>query len=219
MKITALVVGATGLVGNQLLKQLLQDSRFDCVVVFTRRDTGITNSKLQQHIVDFDHPENWKKLLFGDVLYSALGTTLKTAGSKSEQYKVDYTYQYNIAKYAAAQGVRKYVLVSAAGSSPDSKIFYSRMKGELERDIKKLPFETIHILRPGMLEGNREHKRAGEQLGATIMKAVALLPGLGALKPVKGTEVAKAMINLAFKQGEGIHSHGMSAIFRLAIRV
>ena len=152
----------------------------------------------------------------GDVLYSAMGTTLKAAGGKAAQYKIDYTYQHEVAKVAAAHNVPVYILVSAAGADPGSKIFYSRMKGELERDVKKLPFDTIHIVRPGMLGSGRKEVRGGEQLGIGVMKAIALIPGLGSLKPIDGKEVAQAMINATFKQGQGIRSYTMGGVFKLA---
>ena len=213
---TAIVIGATGLVGNELVQQLLKDSRFDKVKVFVRRSMKIVNNKLEEHIVDFETPDSWKKNVTGDVLYSAMGTTLKAAGSKEAQYKIDYTYQYQVARMAANNNVGQYVLVSAAGSSVDSKIFYSKMKGELERDVKKLPFDTIHIIRPGMLAGERREARSGEKIGIGIMNLVAMIPGLHRLKPIQGAEVARAMINATFKHVIGIHSYTMSEVYQLA---
>ncbi len=213
---TAIVIGATGLVGSNLVELLLRDTRFERVRVFARKSTGLKNNKLEEHIVSFDDTESWKRKLTGDVLYSAMGTTLKVAGSKDAQYKIDYTYQYNVAKAAAANNVPEYVLVSSAGSNPDAKIFYSRMKGELERDVKKLPFETIHIIRPGMLGSGRKENRKGEQIGISLMNAISIIPGLGGLKPIAGREVAQAMINATFKQKVGIHSYTMDGVFKLA---
>jgi len=213
---TAIVIGATGLVGRQLVTLLLRDTRFEKVRIFVRRSTDITNEKLEEHIINFDEPDNWKKLVTGDVLYSALGTTLKAAGSKEAQYKIDYTYQYCFAKIAAANGVKEYVLISAAGSTPNSKIFYSRMKGELERDIKKLPFETIHIIRPGMLAGERVEVRTGEKLWIGVMNTVGIIPGLHSLKPIQGNEVARAMVNATFRHVTGIHTYTMGEVFKLA---
>ncbi len=213
---TAIVIGATGYVGSRLVALLLRDSRFEKVKVLVRKSTGIANAKLEEHVVDFDQPDTWKKFVTGDVLYSAMGTTLKAAGSKDAQYKIDYTYQYQAAKAAVAHNVPVYVLVSAAGADPASKIFYSRMKGELERDIKKLPFETIHIIRPGMLGSGRKEVRGGEQIGIGVMKAISLIPGLGSLKPIDGKEVAQAMINATFKPVQGIHNYTMGVVFKLA---
>ena len=213
---TAIVIGATGLVGKNLVELLLKDTRFEKVKVFVRKSTGITNGKLEEHIVNFDQPDSFRKMIAGDVLYSAMGTTLKAAGSKEAQYKIDYTYQYQIAKMAVANGVKEYILISAAGSSASSGIFYSRMKGELERDVKKLPFETIHIIRPGMLAGHRDHARAGENIGVSIMNVIAMIPGLGKLKPIQGIEVARAMVNATFRQASGIHTYTMGEVFKLA---
>ncbi len=215
---TAIVIGATGLVGSNLVNMLLKDSRFEQVKVLVRRPMEIANDKLEQHVVDFDAPDNWKKLVTGDVLYSAMGTTLRQAGSKAAQYKIDYMYQYQVAKAAAANGVPEYVLISAAGSNPDSAVFYSRIKGELERDVQKLPFETIHIIRPGMLAGEREKVRTGELLGVGVMNVLSMIPGLKKLKPIQGKEVARAMLNATFRHVVGIHSYTMGDVAKLAVR-
>ena len=127
MNKTAIIIGATGLVGNNLLQQLLLDNDFSSVKIFVRRATGISHSKLKEFIIDFDKLELSKSDISGDVLFSCMGTTLKQAGSKSMQYKVDFTYQYQFAKLADENGVPDYLLISAASSSSKSKIFYSRM--------------------------------------------------------------------------------------------
>jgi uncharacterized protein YbjT (DUF2867 family) len=215
---TAIVIGATGLVGRELVGLLLKDTRFSAVKIFVRRSAGIVHDKLEEFIVNFDEPEKWKKWLTGDVLYSAMGTTLRKAGSKDAQYKIDYTYQYQTAKAATANGVKQYVLISAAGSNTKSGVFYSRMKGELERDVKLLPFETIHIIRPGMLAGERTEVRDGERFFTGVMNAVSFIPGLGKLKPISGIQVACAMINATFRHVVGIHSYTMGEVFSLAAR-
>lgn len=215
---TAIVVGASGLVGGELLRLMLRDSRFESVRVFVRASMDITHEKLEEFIVNFDELDNWKKWLKGDVLYSALGTTIRKAGSRDAQYLVDYTYQYNVAKAAAANGIGEYVLVSAAGASDKSKLFYLKMKGELEREVRKLPFETIHIVKPGMLAGGRNEVRGGEQLGATILKALSVIPGLAKLRPIEGVEVARAMINGTFRHVVGIHSYSLQEVKKLAER-
>jgi uncharacterized protein YbjT (DUF2867 family) len=215
---TAIVIGATGLVGRQLVELLLIDSRFGLVKIFTRRSTGLSHKKLEEHVVDFDDVLNWKKLVTGDVLYSAMGTTLRKAGNKENQYKVDYHYQYQVARAAAGNEVKEYVLVSSAGADPGSKIFYSRMKGELERDVKKLPFAAVHIIRPGILSGARYEVRVGEKIGIGIMRVLSVIPGLGNLKPIEGIQVAKAMINATFRHVIGIHAYTMGEVFKLANR-
>ncbi|MBL8913191.1 MAG: NAD(P)H-binding protein [Archangium sp.] len=190
----AIVIGSTGLVGKQLVEQLLEDARFDKVVSFARRATGKTHAKLEEHLVDFKTPDAWADKVQGDVLFSALGTTLKQAGSKEAQYEVDYTFQFNTAKAAAKNGVKDYVLVSSASASASSMLFYSRIKGELERDTEKLGFTCMTYVRPGLLGGDREKPRAGERFAEGVLDVIGWLPGLGNAKTIQGKTVAKAMI-------------------------
>jgi uncharacterized protein YbjT (DUF2867 family) len=194
----AIVLGATGLVGSHLLNLLLKDEQFDTVKVFTRRFTGIHHPKLEEYLVNFDHVEEWQHLVKGNVLFSTLGTTLKQAGSKEVQYKVDYTYQWKIAEAAARNGVGTYVLVSAANASLNSVFFYSRLKAKLERDVARLPFLNIHILRPGPLEGKREATRFWEGLFIKIMGAVRKTGMFKGMKPIPARTVAKTMVNACF---------------------
>ena len=213
---TALLIGATGLVGAHLLDQLLRDDKFEKIIVFTRRLTGQQHKKLNEVIINFDKTSEWKKQVKGDVLFSTLGTTLRKAGSKAAQYKIDYTYQYNFAEAAAQNGVPGYVLVSSAYASPSSKIFYSRMKGELERDISQLSFEHISIIRPGILAGDRKEKRLGEKLGLALMNVAYHIPGLSAWKPIHASIVARAMINAYQHPTKPVNEYTLKDVFRLA---
>lgn len=202
----ALVIGATGATGKDLVNQLLQDSEFTRVVVFVRKPLTLQHPKLSVHVVDFDKQEEWKHLVTGDVAFSCMGTTLKDAGSKEAQRKVDYDYQLNFAKSAKENGVHDFILVSAYGASPKSKIFYSRMKGELEEEIKKLHFNKLTIFSPGMLD-RHDSERTGEVLGGKIIKFANKLGILEQQKPLPTPVLAKAMINAA-----GIKSNGYSKI-------
>ncbi|MEI6945817.1 NAD(P)H-binding protein [Paraflavisolibacter sp. H34] len=213
---TAIVIGATGLVGSQVVTALLGDERIERVKIFVRRPSGRRHAKLEEFIIDFDAPRNWEHLVTGSVLFSALGTTLRKAGSKGAQFRIDYTYQYLFARAAARNGVPSYVLVSSAGASPDSRLFYSRMKGELDRDIQKLSFQKISILRPGLLTGQREETRLGEKIGAAVLNLLHRIPGLHRLKPIKGAIVAKAMIQAFFHQKDPICTYTLDEVFRRA---
>jgi uncharacterized protein YbjT (DUF2867 family) len=168
--LTALVIGATGATGTELVQQLMDDNQYTSVIVFSRRPLLVTNAKLTTHIVDFDNPQAWAHLVKGDVLFSALATTLKQAGSQKEQYKIDYTYQYQTAATAAANGVGKYVLVSAMGANAKSWLFYPRIKGELDNAASTLPFKQIHIFRPGFLLRQPDKIRPMEKLGIAIIQ-------------------------------------------------
>jgi uncharacterized protein YbjT (DUF2867 family) len=215
---TAIVIGATGLVGTQLVHLLLADTRFEKVLAFTRRSLQFKNEKLEEHIIDFDQPDQWRQLVKGDVLFSAMGTTRRQAGSKQAQYKIDYTYQYLFAEAASYNDIPAYVLVSSASASPESRIFYSRMKGELERDVKKLPFQSISLLQPSLLYGNRQQERTGERIG---FKVLGLLNKIGLFRkyrPIQGRTVAQAMLNAGFEALNGVHIYVLDEIFRLSER-
>lgn len=212
----ALVLGATGMVGKQLTQLLLSDAHWQEVHVFVRRSTGIVHPKLHEHIIDFNQPEQWRSQVQGSVLFSALGTTLAAAGGKEAQYKVDYTYQYQFAAAAATNGVARYILVSSANAAVNSFFFYSRMKGELERDAGQLPFQHISIMQPGMLAGARTEKRMGEKVALSVVGVLHHLPGLGVLKPIQAFDVARAMIVAAKTQFAKHKTYSMAALFALA---
>lgn len=194
LKKTVILIGATGLVGSKILSQLLDNEDYESVKVFHRRSTGVSHPKLEEHVIDFDDTENWKEKLTGDVLFSALGTTLKTAGSKEAQYKVDFTYQFEVAKYASENGVSKYGLVSSAGADHESSNFYQKMKGELDEAVQKLDFEKVVIVRPSILDGDRKESRLGEKIALPLMKIFCKIPGLKKYHPIKDEVVAKALI-------------------------
>ena len=195
---TAIVIGATGLVGKSLTQNLLVDERYSSVKIFTRRSLGITNPKLKEHIVDFEKLYDWKNEITGDELYSAMGTTIKKAGSKAVQYKIDFSYQYEFALAAFQNGVEKYLLVSSAGANENSGNFYLKMKGELDRKVFSLGFKNILIFRPSILAGDRNENRTGEKYGIAAMNILSrIIPPLKKYKPVEAETVAKFMINKA----------------------
>ncbi len=200
----ALVLGATGAVGKDLVEQLLKADAFERVDVFVRREVKVTSAKLVSHIVDFQHPETWARLLTGDVLFSCLGTTIKAAGSQDAQWKVDYTYQFEAAKAARANGVQKLVLVSSVGADAESKIFYSRMKGQLDEDVAKLGFPGCFILRPPSLI-RKGSDRFGEKAGVAILKGLNAIGLMRSWKPMPTEDVAAAMIRLAETGQPGTH--------------
>lgn len=198
MNLTANVIGATGLVGKQLVSQLLENEHFGKVRIFVRRDSGLSHPKLEQLIVDFADEKTWAKKLTGDVLFSALGTTLKQAGSKENQYEVDFTFNLNFAQKAKANGIENYVLVSSIGANSKSALFYTRIKGELDDTVANLGFENLTILRPSYLSGERDEKRWMEELSLPVVGFVTKLI-LKKYRPISGETVAKAMINGVLK--------------------
>lgn len=211
----ALIIGATGATGKDLVQQLLNDPDYTAVDIFVRKPLGIYNDKLKIHVVDFDQPDQWKNLVSGDVAFSCLGTTLKDAGSRDAQWKVDYNYQYNFAKSAKENNVEDFVLVSAYGADSKSKIFYSRMKGELENAVRQLHFNKITIFKPGMLE-RKDSERNGEVLGGRIIKFANKIGLLESHKPLPTQVLAKAMINSSKIKSSGYSSIKLGNIFAFA---
>ncbi|MEM6347694.1 MAG: oxidoreductase [Bacteroidota bacterium] len=192
----ALILGATGLIGQYVLSQLLTDQRYDQVVAFSRRELSQTHPKLKVVIVDFAKMEQVAEHFGGDELYCCLGTTMKKAGSEEAFKWVDYEIPYRAAKLALSQGLKHYLIVTAMGADTKSFFFYNRVKGEIERDLAALGLERLSILQPGLLLGDRDEQRLGESIAQNVSKVFSpILPN--AYKPIAGKTVAKAMIHIA----------------------
>ncbi|MBO6522892.1 MAG: NAD(P)H-binding protein [Balneolaceae bacterium] len=192
---TAIIIGATGLVGSHILQLLLSDERYSKVLVFHRRSTGVSHPKLTEHIINFDAIEDWKELLVGNELYSALGTTIKQAGSQEAQWTIDYDYQFEVAKAAAQIGVESYALVSSIGATAETGNFYLKMKGQLDEEVQELGFKKTLIVRPSFLKGERIESRFLEKIGITAAELFTKIPGLKKYKPIHAKQVAQALIN------------------------
>ncbi len=214
--LNALVIGATGLVGRHLIERLLADRRFGSVVMFVRNKSGIQHDRLTEHVIDFGKPDQWQHLVKGDVLFSALGTTRKKAGGKTQQYAVDHGYQFQFAAAAARNGVPVCVLVSAAGADRRSGFFYMRMKGQLESDIKELHFRRLVLIRPGPLKGPRKEHRIGEKIGVTIIHGLNYLGLFRKYRPIDGDTVSCAMVNASIGERTGVLSYALDELFLLA---
>lgn len=197
------VIGASGLVGQQLVAQLLEHPEFEKVRSFVRRPSEMNHPKLEEIRIDFDQPEIWNHLVQGDALFSTLGTTIKTAKTKANQYRVDFTFQYEFAKAAAGNGVGAFVLVSSMGADPKSSVFYSRIKGELEEAVAKLNFRKCIIVRPSILDGNRQEKRAGERVGLIISRFLTRFI-LKKYRPTPADVLSAKMISLSLDQTDGL---------------
>ena len=188
----AIVVGATGAVGRDLVEVLCNDPRYTEVRTFTRRELGIENPKIRPYIVDFERTEGWHDLVQGDVIFSALGTSKKQAGSKEAQYHIDHDYQMMFAQFAKKNGVRHMVLVSSAGADASSAFFYMKLKGEIENDMEALGFEGLTIVQPPSLI----RKHAKRPLETISVKALQLLNAVGlfrSMAPISTEIVAHCM--------------------------
>ncbi|MDB2362500.1 NAD(P)H-binding protein [Flavobacteriales bacterium] len=193
----ALVLGGTGASGQEIVKLLLNDSHFSRISIFVRRKVDIEHEKLDIHQIDFSRLNEYKDLVKGDILFSALGTTKSDAGSKEKQYLVDYTYQYEFAKMASDNGVPHYSLISSLGANKHSLFFYPKIKGELEESVKLLPFNTIQIFQPPSLIRQKELMRTAEKLSVKFFNRLTALGVLKSLKPLNVKDLALKMIKEA----------------------
>ena len=201
-KLHALVIGATGATGLEIVKRLLKDDIFYKVTIFVRTSPNINHKKLIIHVINFKEIEKNKDLVKGDILFSALGTTKKDAGGKKEQYLVDYIYQYEFAKIASENGVAYYTLVSSMGANEKSLFFYPKIKGKLEEAVKKLNFKKIDIFQPPMLIRQPELIRYGEKSGINILNKLNKIGILKSQKPLKVEDLAIKMISKATRASE-----------------
>ena len=196
---TALVFGASGLVGSELTNLLLSNDHYEKVKIFVRKKRDLQHPKLIQIVHPIDHPGEIAHEIKGDDLFCCLGTTMKKAGSREAFEWVDLHLTVQIASIARKNGVRKLIVVSSIGAKPDSRNFYLRTKGIMEQKILELPFENICIVRPSILLGQRTDRRIGEELGKFFIGLFSFLLS-GPLRKYKGIQaetVARAMIRLA----------------------
>lgn len=198
----ATIIGATGLIGGHLLDMLLNDASFTTVRILIRRPLEISHPKLEKNLVDFSDMESFRLALEGtDVIFCTIGTTMKKMKGDKEAYrKVDYEIAVNAARLGKANGCEKFVLVSAVGADSKSRNFYLKLKGETEEAVQASGMESVYILRPSLLIGNRKEFRAGEKLATWLMPLFAfILPAK--YRPVKAIDVAKAMVNAVKETG------------------
>lgn len=203
----ALVVGATGLIGRQLVKLLLESSRYKQVRVLIRKSLNNPHPKLVEVLYNFAQPDATQ--VVGDDVFCCLGTTIKQAGSKEAFYAVDHEYPLQIARFARQNGAAQYLIVTAMGASPDSSIFYNRVKGEVERDLRTVGFNALHIFRPSLLLGDRGETRLGEKIGEKVMRFFdpIMVGTLKKYRAIDSGKVAQAMLTCASEGKTGIFMH------------
>ena len=196
---SVLLLGATGLVGSACLGRLLDDPAFERVVTLTRRETGLTGPKLTAHVGDLERLEAHADAFAVDAVICALGTTIRQAGSQERFRAIDYGIPLAAARLAKTRGASQYLLVSSLGADAGSRVFYSRVKGELERDVAAVGFPSVAIVRPSLLLGNRREFRLGER----IAQLLAFIP-MGAYTAIQADDVAAALVRLAKQPRPGV---------------
>ncbi|PPK84362.1 NAD-dependent epimerase/dehydratase family protein [Neolewinella xylanilytica] len=211
---TALLLGATGLVGSELLSQLLKHGAYRRVIAPTRRRLHLDHKKLDNPLISFDNLERYRDIFRCQDVFIALGTTIAKAGSEEAFKRVDYEYVVHAAGLAQAAGANQCLVVSSAGASSNSRFLYSRTKGEMEEAITRLDFWATHVFRPGVLVGNREELRLGEKLAAGLTRAIRSFSPtlLGDYNPTDVDVLAKHMIDSAQTIAPGVHFHGAASL-------
>jgi len=204
---TALLIGATGLVGGHCLRFLLEGDYYDRVVVLARRKLPLDHEKLEQHVIDFDSLARNADLVKADDIYCCLGTTRKKAVSDEAYYRVDFTYPFEIARLGRANGAEHYAIVTAIGASPHSRFLYNRTKGEIEKAVSRLGFQGVYLFRPSLLVGERNEERKWEERELMIgSKLSFLLVGpMKRFRPIGAQAVAFAMVRTTRQGRPGIH--------------
>jgi uncharacterized protein YbjT (DUF2867 family) len=204
---SALLIGASGLVGGHCLGFLLDDPSYTHVSVLVRTPLQKTHEKLIQHVVDFDELESLGKCLPVDDVYCCLGSTIKKAGSQEAFRKVDFDYPVKIAALAQHCGANQFLVVSSLGADAHSRIFYNRVKGEMEGAIRKISYSAFQIFRPSLLLGERMEQRTGEQIGAFVMAALkfTMKGPLKKYRALHARDVAQAMVHVAQMDLSGVN--------------
>jgi len=203
---TAMVMGGTGLVGRHLVEVLLADHRYEKVVLLVRKASGMAHPKLSEQVVNFD------RLTLKDPVeevFCCIGTTIKAAGSQAAQYRVEVDYPVEIARQARALGALQFLIVTSTGADPKARIFYNRMKGEVEQKLVEIGIPTLHLLRPSLLLGRREVHRLGESFATIIANWTGwmMVGPLRRYKAIQAQHVALAMVRLAQGNQKGVLIH------------
>jgi uncharacterized protein YbjT (DUF2867 family) len=213
---TALIAGATGLIGRQLLKKLIADPWYSSVVVVSRKSIEERDSKVRNIVIGFDDLSEAKEKLVADDVFCCLGTTMKKAGSKEAFRKVDFQYPVDLARLTFHNGAKIFLLVSALGANKKSSFYYNAVKGEVEEAIGEFPFGAYHIFRPSLLLGERNESRPAEEAAKKVYKIFSfLIPEK--FKGVEGSKVAAAMLYFAKSEGTGKFIHESQDLQRFNI--
>jgi uncharacterized protein YbjT (DUF2867 family) len=203
--LSVLLVGATGLVGRECLRLLLADGGFNRIVAVARRSLSpeVRSPKLETHVIDFDHVNEYEELFTVDAIICALGTTIRQAGSRTRFRTVDYEYPLAFARLGRRHGCRHFLVVSALGANARSRVFYNRVKGDLEESLRALGYPRLTIVRPALLLGPRSELRLGEEVAKRVTRWLGpLVPR--AYKPVEARMVAAALVRAAREEGSGV---------------
>ncbi|MCO1604157.1 NAD-dependent epimerase/dehydratase family protein [Desulfosporosinus nitroreducens] len=215
---SALLVGASGLVGGELLTYLLNGKEYSKVLIFVRKTLGIKHPKLEERLIKFEDLAGYKDYFEVNDVFCCLGTTIKKARSQEAFKKVDLEYPLEIARLAKEMKAEKFLVISSMGANPKSSVFYSRIKGLLEQELKDISIKSLHIFRPSLLLGARREFRFSESASAFITKGISFIfvGSLKKYKPINAKTVAAGMYKAAQSETVGIHTYLSNEIAELS---
>jgi uncharacterized protein YbjT (DUF2867 family) len=214
----AIIAGASGLIGSNMLNILLQHAEYDEVLILVRKELPVNHPKLKQLIVDFAQLNSYSKLITGDALFCCLGSTKKKTPDLKEYLKIDHDYPVQLAQIAFQNNVAQYHLISAIGANASSSNFYTKMKGETERDIIAIGLPALYIYQPSILIGDRKESRPLEAIATIMMKIInpLLMGGLKKYRSIAAQSVANAMYKQSLKNTAGLHIYSSDIIQQLS---
>ncbi len=215
---SAIVAGASGLVGERVLRRLIAGGSYDRVVALVRGPINITHRKLEQRTVDYERLGRMSAFPRAEDVFCCLGTTIRKAGSPEAFHKVDVEYVARLAEVSVRSGSGQFLLVSAVGANAQSGNFYLRCKGEAEDMVRTLPYRSVQIFRPSFLIGQRRERRPGEAIATAAARilSVAMLGPAARYRPIRADDVARAMVAVALESPPGIHVYEAKAMQALA---
>ena len=196
---TAIILGATGLTGGYVLNALLDDNRYSKVILFSRSSVEIKHEKLKEILVDMFHLERYKSQFLADEVFCCVGTTKAKTPDKEQYKEIDYGIPVTVARICKEQQIPSLLIISALGANPNSSLFYSRLKGVMEKDVEEEQLEKVHFLQPSLISGKRKEFRLGEWFMKQLMKILnlVLVGPLDKYKSIHPKVIATAMIWLA----------------------
>ena len=204
MKKTAIILGITGVTGSLLAKHLFDDERFEKVISFHRRQSGLQHPKLEEHVIDMFELEKHQEAFKADVVFCCVGTTQSKTSDRETYKKIDYGIPLAAAKLCVTNDIKRLIVISAMGADPESRVFYNRLKGEMERDVLVIKPNNTYFLEPALLAADREEKRTAEKIGIAVFKVLNpfLIGPLKKFRSIKPKALVKTMLYLTFNTYE-----------------
>jgi uncharacterized protein YbjT (DUF2867 family) len=218
MSYKAIIIGASGLIGSELVKLVTKNDHFSELVLISRRPLVNSNNKVRQLVIHFDQLRDISSEISGEVIFSCLGTNKGKTPDSADYRKIEHDYTLNIANIGLSNNVRQYHFVSSLGADPTSSSSYLKLKGEVEDDLKKLTFNSLHLYQPSYLTGDRVEKRLDDKLMRPLMSVLDkfLIGSLGKYKSISAEVVARAMVHQCLENKKGVFTYPSNIIKQLA---